>query len=531
MLLSRISSPVLSVLCFVGHDPYDKPTEQPESWWQHARDMINKSKNDGDTVLCFMDANAQVGDEVTQSFGGFGGVCTTKTGEFFKDWVHNMDLFVPSTYAIFNAKDAVSDNATFQPHAGGDPKRIDYICMLRDIVMQPTSMHVDTSFDMFNRGADHRPLFCTLRCEAKIFKGTSWRRRKVGYDRNGVNDLVKLQAYRHYVTAAPKIHYDVEPTTHQHMLSEYLRAGLRPIFGPPRKPKRQKYITDATHQLITNMGEFQKKANAKGRSIKRAPLFFCFNWWARKCWRCEWSMVTGFLPRQVFSEWRLAHAMHAEARTEVNGYLLLEKNAHVAAIADDAERALEIGDSSAMHAAVRSLQPWKLYRKNPSATTRRVTDDQGNPATSYTYEREVFRQHFSNLLGGTTMQFAEAIQKERNYYTQRMHVPMRDAPRASSIPTPSEIMKLIGVSKFKKAVGEDLLGGEIFGKCRYEMAKLFHPLFVKSILQVRPPMQYRGGMAAELYNGKGPQSDTSSYRDVCLADFSAKIFGRWEDKD
>ena len=74
------------------------------------------------------------------------------------------------------------------------------------------------------------------------------------------------------------------------------------------------------------------------------------------------------------------------------------------------------------------------------------------------------------------MLFAQLITKERNDHNQRMQKPMREAPTASSLPTPSEVMKLIGMSKFKKAVGEDLLGGDFFWQMQVRNGQIVSPV-------------------------------------------------------
>ena len=59
-----------------------------------------------------------------------------------------------------------------------------------------------------------------------------------------------------------------------------------------------------------------------------------------------------------------------------------------------------------------------------------------------------------------------------------------------------------------------------------KVAQLYHTVVAKAIAQLRPPIQWRGGMLSEIFKGKGSSSTCSSYRDINLADHTATIFGK-----
>ena len=45
-------------------------------------------------------------------------------------------------------------------------------------------------------------------------------------------------------------------------------------------------------------------------------------------------------------------------------------------------------------------------------------------------------------------------------------------------------------------------------------ARIYHPLYLKSILGGMPPIQFMGGQGIELYKMSGDMSDIGSYRDA-----------------
>eukprot|EP00973_Karenia_brevis_P069029 9595863-Karenia_brevis.AAC.1 len=80
-------------------------------------------------------------------------------------------------------------------------------------------------------------------------------------------------------------------------------------------------------------------------------------------------------------------------------------------------------------------------------------------------------------------------------------------------------------NKSNKAVGEDLLDDLLFKKSP-ALAFIYWPLFLKACLQLRPPLQFRGGMLHELLKGSGNSHSCTGYRDINLVDSPGKSFGR-----
>ena len=78
-----------------------------------------------------------------------------------------------------------------------------------------------------------------------------------------------------------------------------------------------------------------------------------------------------------------------------------------------------------------------------------------------------------------------------------------------------------------KAVGEHLLGSEVFKSAPHQAARLWLPLACKAVLSKRPPVQWTGDMLQDILKKGGAPSRVDSYREVCPADFSARLFWRF----
>ena len=58
------------------------------------------------------------------------------------------------------------------------------------------------------------------------------------------------------------------------------------------------------------------------------------------------------------------------------------------------------------------------------------------------------------------------------------------------------------------------------------MSRINYPLYVKSIVRVQPPLQWKGGLLAALLKGKGSPTLRDNYRDILLPDDSGKVAAR-----
>ena len=82
------------------------------------------------------------------------------------------------------------------------------------------------------------------------------------------------------------------------------------------------------------------------------------------------------------------------------------------------------------------------------------------------------------------------------------------------------------LTKEKKAVGNDGLGGEIFKAAPEQMARIYYPLTFKTFANIKVPLQDCGGECLDLYKGKGDVRVRKNYRDVLLSNESCRKLGK-----
>ena len=209
---------------------------------------------------------------------------------------------------------------------------------------------------------------------------------------------------------------------------------------------------------------------------------------------------------------------HSVLKERVNSAVQLEHLAYVDAASDKADAALASGNPVAVYAAVRDLMP-----KGPRPTVRVKMGD-GRPAPSYVDERSRFRAHFAGLLGGSAVPFSDLVAEGRGDHVPSDLCVKIGGASMNSIPSMAPLVCELAHAKCGKAVGEDGIGGEVFKVAPWSLARVWHPLFVKSALTLRPPLQFRGGMITELLKASASGSEPGHFRDITIADHSAKTF-------
>ena len=75
-----------------------------------------------------------------------------------------------------------------------------------------------------------------------------------------------------------------------------------------------------------------------------------------------------------------------------------------------------------------------------------------------------------------------------------------------------------------KGHGENNISNGFLRFFAEEVTNLEYPLYIKSFLRMQPALQWKGGMAAALFKGKGSATDMSNYRDILLGNDNGKAF-------
>ncbi len=189
-------------------------------------------------------------------------------------------------------------------------------------------------------------------------------------------------------------------------------------------------------------------------------MYFCFMWWSRQRWRCVYNPLHGFLPmkfgRKLVAEHVAWTAMHAQCKS----LLRLERVAHVSKVADELEHRMTCGCVESMQRAVKQIKA-TVAQSSHSVCGSRMQFADGSKALTYADNRKAFREYFCKLLDAKCMPFSELIDLEReSVHGDTFACEVQDF--VATIMSSSELVNAFSGSARNKAVGEDLICGDIF---------------------------------------------------------------------
>ena len=106
-----------------------------------------------------------------------------------------------------------------------------------------------------------------------------------------------------YIDAMPPINFDVDPSSHSHMIDVYIMQGLEYYFPPQQRATKQFYITLATMQLIRRKTYLVHIRGCVCRKIKLAVSIYVVRFWAsvavRGRRRPQWCSVRGPVAKSL----------------------------------------------------------------------------------------------------------------------------------------------------------------------------------------------------------------------------------------
>eukprot|EP00439_Symbiodinium_sp_Y106_P061031 s955_g9.t1 len=144
----------------------------------------------------------------------------------------------------------------------------------------------------------------------------------------------------------------------------------------------------------------------------------------------------------------------------------------------------------------------------------------GEAAQSRAERDEIWLGHFGEQEYGKTLRVEHFLSQKDD-----------GCPGASAIqwdigplPTVHGIMDALRQTPTGKAMGLDGIPSEALLADPASMATALHPLFAKAMLQMRQPMQWRGGILYAAYKNKGPANLPESYRSLCVSSSVGKTY-------
>ena len=241
LLFLQIPQRNIQWLVIAAHAPSAGSThtiEQVQQWWCRFHSLLNKHRM-SNFVLIGLDANACLASETTASFAMHQAEPSSHTTPFFEKFLLDSRLFAPTTFSHIHE----GDGWTWK-HPKGKTKRIDFVLTSLELAGWCTQSNVVADFDFGFAHEDHIPVQLHLQGVAASLPPEK------RLDEAKMMDPEICRRFQEALSTLPMPTWQVDVETHaKEMREQFRQLGLQ-FFASDSKPKKARWMTDSTANLI-----------------------------------------------------------------------------------------------------------------------------------------------------------------------------------------------------------------------------------------------------------------------------------------
>ena len=183
---------------------------------------------------------------------------------------------MPATFSTFSSRHL----GTRYGSDGSTLARIDHIGLSTSTQARTESAVVWEDFSMPHNNLDHLPAALRIFPPVRNANG-HFMRRKAKYDRKATADPIKQAEFQRLIDENPLPRFQVEPSSHAHILDVVVQNAAIQAFGPPlKRAPRQSYMTNEPMEIIHARGKALSASHFAGRMIKWSTAKVAFRAWA-----------------------------------------------------------------------------------------------------------------------------------------------------------------------------------------------------------------------------------------------------------
>lgn len=495
------------VTCRAPHS--GRPRFEAVHFWDHLTQTLWK-KGGGHPVFFCGDANAHLGEVLTDAVGDVQAVAENQAGQAFHEWLLTHQLFAPSTFPDHHQ----GDSHTFCSPQGHET-RIDYIAVPRQHYEHVVS-RVEQEIDLSIARCDHRAVLCQV---AYVTSARQTRPRP-RIERLDIADLTKNLAtpesrqFLHSSISTPS--WDLDPHSSAQWLTTSTNAVLPHLARPRTQWKRKSHISQETWHLVERKKHLFKQLRALNKTKRYTLMQACFVGWSnRHSDACRLQHLQRDLP-----DWLRLHDISIaktqrelqHASRQAQSAIRQEDGHFYQQIAEQTTRTYSVEGLNGIWRQLRALLP-----KNRSKTqqVRRDIDEE-------------LQQHFEALEAGEIVRHSElrrqCLQRNINELQQR---DSQQYLELCELPTLVEIENLCLRQRPRKAPGPDQIPADVCRHGAVAVAPHLHALACKSFVHGIEPYDFKGGRLCAIFKGKGDPTEAAGYRGILLSNTYAKIMHAW----
>ena len=407
--------------------------------------------------MMFIDANALLGDPVSDLYGANGAEAMNGAGYIFQSFLEANELCIPATLGYHRGP-----HATWR-HPRGHCLRRGHVVISSALKAVVSSFCVLSDFDGGFCHVDHWP--AVLRPDRKPLR--------CNYDK--IRDPDCIQRFQQSIQSLPVPSWEVSVGDHSKILETNIVQLAQQHFGQPSKIKQRPVLSEAT---------------LSGIKLKRQMLDMM-----RTCLPSDPLLVSELKAIEKILRPKVRH-------DQARWYDLW---------IGDINDADSQHDTAALYKKLTRFGRRKKTLEKGHRPLPQLRLQDGTLAQSHTQCQSVWGEQFARV---------EARAVVSNTQLQQLHA-LQDfsADRDIAVcPSPSDILRIIRKFKNGKVPGPGLLPVDVLTCGGFAIAQLLCPLLAKASWHAIEPISWKGGLLVPLFKGKGSAQGPGAYRSIFISD-------------
>ena len=503
LLLATIKKAGLCIVLLSGHVPHSARAAEREAYLGHLRKLLAALPT-ADLVIGGIDANARP----PLSFGRVTGTraCgdVDHAGQVFATFLNEQGLWLPSTFDEYHE----GTDVTYQ-HPCGQEHRIDFFAIGGEAAVVHVGTRVALDIDTANKLEDHKAI--ELNISVSLSEGQENRRLyRPRFDRQKMRTVEGKKVIQQAMIAYEPPGWITTIDRHCQHLQEYILKVMEDNFKVPQGGPRASYISEEV-LWEWRAAKLRLKQNAgHRRRMWHDAVVVAFNWWAGQ----DASWHPKALNKQALL-YQLVAASISFTTDRIKKQIGIDKATFLRQCAYD-------GGSNIGQILHKLKQNGVGGRKNKLVRRPlpRLESQDGCAATCREQRDEIWLRHFGAQEYG-------CILSTKNFLNSANQVQIPDAGvnwSIEDIPSVLDVEQVLRATPLGKSPGLDNLPGEFLRAAPAAMAGAVHPLFTKALVNLRQPLQWRGGILFEAWKGVGSIADPNSHRSLFVSSALGKAY-------
>ena len=502
LLVLEITVAGIRVVVFSGHCPHSGQRVEAQAYIQRLREILLSLKG-AHLVIGGIDLNGRPPARFEDVTGDLQCGEADATGADAVAAFRDLRLWLPSTFSMCHC----GESTTYK-HSQGTEHRIDFVVQGGKAQIHQARSQVLHSFDVGGAHDDHWPAKAELRGTIPQ-AGTVTRLWRPRYDRAKILSPEGRRIVDRWMRTYRPPSWSTHPDEHCMHFNNYVRSLLDTFFSKEPSGPRAEYITPAIWRAR------DAKLALKARTRDRSRLWRRLVGVAFRQWGTDVDQGLGFLVHKQGLLYQIVSAAIGFVTAHIKRTIRQEKAKYLQGLAAkggphpaDILRHLRSAGVGGAKSRPRHRQLPVLLKEDGTQVSTRAERDL------------LWLTHFGKQEQGqveTTSAFLA-----RDHCRLVVDAELQWTP--ADLPSLAEIEAVIRLAPSKRAMGLDGIPSEILKAAPGPMASALQPLMTKSMLLLRQPLQWRGGLLYEAYKGAGQRSSPSSHRSLFVSSVVGKLY-------